>query len=515
MIPASVSAPPVAPAPTAPTPAPPPPSPAPAAAKPSAAIGLVIAAVAIVAAAAGGWWWLHRQTAPQSPVAAATDSAGSAVPPVSAPAADPAQLVVDFLQRNDWSEASVSALNSAWWNLSDAQIAPLLGQDSVKQLRTALAARLAEQVHKVKTGGPRLDPSAPLVLLARNLNVSIPDEAVTSFGPAQAAATPPTPARAAVQPPTAPSDKARIPSASAPASSRPASRSASAPATVAAAAGPQAAASPTRTGTAAPTSSSTTATAPTQAATNDPCRDYFTNQRHRYCHDTLAGGVAAPALAIIPAGSYTMGGVSNPEELPAHPVVISRPFAVTIGEISADVYAQFCTQTGRSCAAQPWPGEARPVVNVSWSDANDFAAWLSRQTGQHYRLPSEAEWEYFARAGSHGDYWADAPLNPGQAIFTSASGSPQAPAAADNDSVAPNKWSLKHVAGNVREWVADGWNDNYVGAPGDGSARGGDNKYRVVRGGSYQRPLGEAALGGACQAGGRHARCSDRIPSGA
>lgn len=237
------------------------------------------------------------------------------------------------------------------------------------------------------------------------------------------------------------------------------------------------------------TPTAATAAASSQAAANDPCRDYFANQRHRFCHDTLAGGAAAPALAIIPAGSYSMGGVSNPEELPVHSVVIARPFAVTISEVSAAVYEQFCTQTGRNCPPQPWAAKDRPVVNVSWSDANAFAAWLSRLTGQHYRLPSEAEWEYFARAGSHGDYWADGPLNPGQAIFTSDSHSPETPAPADDDAVSPNKWSLKHVAGNVREWVADSWNDNYSGAPADGSARSGDDKFRVVRGGSYKDPL--------------------------
>ena len=497
-----------APAPKAPatvTPAPPPaddertapvsrPGPGSTPKKSSASLFLVLAAAVILAAAGGGWWWLHRAPAREE---------SAALPPASGPAAvaeqgsepaaavDPAQLVAAFLQRDDWSDASVSALNSAWWNLSDAQVAPLLGQDSVKQLRSVLAAHLAAQVRRVQGGASRLDPSAPLILLARNLNVPIPDQAVTSFGPAVQAASAPAPAVAAAKavpaPAPAPAPQKETPGTAA-ASAKPGIKAAAAPA-AAATVNRSAASAPPGPGAAAPAQGAVAAGTTAAAAASDSCHDYFTNPRHRYCHDTLTGGSAGPALAIIPSGSYTMGGTTNPEELPAHNVVISRPFAVTIGEISAAAYAQFCTQTGRSCPAQPWPGEGLPAVNVSWSDANDFAAWLSRLTGQHYRLPSEAEWEYFARAGSHGDYWSDAPLNPGQAIFTSDTRSPQAPTEASGEAVAANSWSLKHVAGNVREWVADTWSDDYSGAPADGSARGGSGTLRVVRGGSYKDTL--------------------------
>jgi formylglycine-generating enzyme required for sulfatase activity len=203
----------------------------------------------------------------------------------------------------------------------------------------------------------------------------------------------------------------------------------------------------------------------------------------------LAGGAEAPRLAIIPAGSFTMGSSANADEQPAHTVNIARPFAVTINEVSFSDFERYCRQPGKSCPTQPWAGESRPVVQVSWLDANDYAKWLSQATGQHYRLPTEAEWEYMARAGSKGDFWADAPLDASQARFNTDSSAPPTTPAEDTMEVSANSWKVKHVAGNVREWVSDAWFENYNGAPADGSARVGSGPLRVVRGGSYRDPL--------------------------
>ncbi|MGC1520174.1 MAG: SUMF1/EgtB/PvdO family nonheme iron enzyme, partial [Steroidobacteraceae bacterium] len=239
-------------------------------------------------------------------------------------------------------------------------------------------------------------------------------------------------------------------------------------------------------GSSAPASS---AGAAAQASASDTCRGYFSNPRHRLCQDTLAGGADAPRLAIIPAGSFTMGSGANADEQPAHTVTIARPFAVTINEVSFSDFERYCRQGGKSCPAQPWAGESRPVVQVSWQDANDYAKWLSQATGQHYRLPTEAEWEYMARAGSKGDFWADAPLDASQARFDTGSSAPPTTPADETMEVSANNWKVKHVAGNVREWVSDMWFENYNGAPTDGSARAGSGPLRVVRGGSYRDTL--------------------------
>jgi formylglycine-generating enzyme required for sulfatase activity len=181
--------------------------------------------------------------------------------------------------------------------------------------------------------------------------------------------------------------------------------------------------------------------------------------------------------------------MAHPEEQPVHQVMIARPFAVTINEISYAEYRAYCTQPGHECPKQPWDGEKRPVVNVSWNDAVDYAKWLSQATGEHYRLPTEAEWEYFARAGTTGDFWSGKPLDLSQAYFASAASAPDAPAELSQGGFNANPWGLLHVAGNVREWVADGWVANYEAAPADGSARAGSDELRVVRGGSYHDPL--------------------------
>ena len=120
----------------------------------------------------------------------------------------------------------------------------------------------------------------------------------------------------------------------------------------------------------------------------------------------------------------------------------------------------------------------RPVILVSWKDAQAYVAWLSEQTGQPYRLLSEAEWEYACRAGTTTRYsWGDDPPTPEQANFDETTKVGSCPA---------NSWGLYDMHGNVWEWVEDCWNEGYEGAPNDGSAwTGGDCNRRVLRGGSW------------------------------
>lgn len=452
---------------------------------------LAIVMVAVVALAAGAWWFLRAQLVPKSQVAAT--QVPEPEPSSAAPEqVSPDQMVTDFLSRDTWTDAAISTFNTSWWALSDAQVAPLLEQPSVKRLRDAVSAKLGGKAVQAHSGAAKLDPSAPLILLARNLNVAVPDEALSGYPGATATKPPvkgPAPSPASVPTPSPKAVVADMPAkTNAPTVQTPVSREVRNPSGQTAAAQPASAAAPAPSASSEPASPAPAATA-AQTSANDSCRVYFTNPRHRLCQDTLAGGAEAPRLAIIPAGSFTMGSSANADEQPAHTVTIARPFAVTINEVSFADFERYCSQAGKSCPTQPWAGESRPVVQVSWQDANDYAKWLSQATGQRYRLPTEAEWEYMARAGSKGDFWADAPLDASQARFNADASAPPTTPAEDTMEVSANSWKVKHVAGNVREWVADTWFEDYNGAPADGSARVGSGPQRVVRGGSYRDPL--------------------------
>jgi formylglycine-generating enzyme required for sulfatase activity len=127
------------------------------------------------------------------------------------------------------------------------------------------------------------------------------------------------------------------------------------------------------------------------------------------------------------------------------------------------------------------------VINISWRDARDYAAWLAKMTGQRYRLLSEAEWEYAARAATTTRYfWGDA-AGAGHANCTGCGGPWDGKSTAPVGSFPPNGFGLFDMAGNVWQYVADCASATYVGAPADGSAwMAGDCAYRGVRGGSWR-----------------------------
>jgi formylglycine-generating enzyme required for sulfatase activity len=191
-------------------------------------------------------------------------------------------------------------------------------------------------------------------------------------------------------------------------------------------------------------------------------------------------------MVVVPAGSFDMG--SNTEyESPPHRVTLSKPFAIGRYEVTFDEWDRCVEEKG--CKSQPddrqWGRGDRPVMNVSWIDAKAFTTWLSQKTGQTYRLPSEAEWEYAARAGTNTPFWWGRDVGSRQAncrecgTGTSAQTSPVG-------SYKPNSFGLYDTAGNVAEWVEDCWNDSYRNAPKDGSAwTAGQCALRVLRGGSY------------------------------
>ncbi|MDH3664788.1 MAG: SUMF1/EgtB/PvdO family nonheme iron enzyme [Alphaproteobacteria bacterium] len=200
-----------------------------------------------------------------------------------------------------------------------------------------------------------------------------------------------------------------------------------------------------------------------------------------------------PEMVVIPAGSFEMGSPEDEEgrqdnEGPQHAVTIGAPFALGKYEVTFDEW-DACVAAG-GCDHKPddegWELGTRPIGDVSWKDAQQYAAWLSRETDEPYRLPSEAEWEYAARAfpvsqGSKGTAYAFGDrITQEQANFNENLGQ-----TVDVGTYPPNAWGLHDMHGNVWEWVEDRWHDSYDGAPTDGRAWvEGDNSYNVVRGGS-------------------------------
>lgn len=203
-----------------------------------------------------------------------------------------------------------------------------------------------------------------------------------------------------------------------------------------------------------------------------------------------------PEMVLIPAGRFQMG---VPEEeswreesddddaRPVHTVTFARPFWLGRFPVTRGEYAAFVADTGYDKDGGKWsaPGfrqtDRHPVVNVSARDAEEYAAWLSRKTGYLYRLPSEAEWEYAARAGTvTARFWGGA--WEGHEPYAHA-GSGTAPV----DGRQPNQFGMHDMLGNVWEWCADHWHDNYKGAPSDGAVWITDHNEirRVLRGGSW------------------------------
>jgi formylglycine-generating enzyme required for sulfatase activity len=194
-----------------------------------------------------------------------------------------------------------------------------------------------------------------------------------------------------------------------------------------------------------------------------------------------------PEMVLIPAGKFLMGSSSSEAERdgnegPQHIVTFAAPFAVgrfavTFQEWDSCIADGGCN--GYTPSDEGWGRGRHPVINVSWEDAKAYVAWLSRKTGKLYRLLSEAEREYVARAGTITAYWWGQEISRAQANYGSWQSVPV-------DALHPNPWGLYQVHGNVWEWVEDCYFDSYAGAPVDGSPWIAADCYRhVVRGGSF------------------------------
>ena len=196
-----------------------------------------------------------------------------------------------------------------------------------------------------------------------------------------------------------------------------------------------------------------------------------------------------PEMVVIPAGSFMMGSPESEEgryddEGPAHRVEIGEPFAVGAYAVTFEEW-DACVADGGCGGYRPadagWGRGKRPVINVSWYHAQEYVGWLSGKTGEWYRLLSEAEWEYAARAGARTRYSFGDGITESDANYGENMGKTQ-----PVGSYRANGYGLYDMHGNVWEWLQDFWNGSYEGAPADGNEwESGDWSRRVLRGGSW------------------------------
>ncbi len=194
--------------------------------------------------------------------------------------------------------------------------------------------------------------------------------------------------------------------------------------------------------------------------------------------------ISEPKMVTLPGGTLRMGSNDDLSERPVHTVLV-EPFLMARAAVTVQEW-QACVDAG-ACTLQPKGRPDQPVANVSWDDARQYAAWISGVTGKHYRLPTEAEWEYAARAGTETRYpWGNAMVS-GKASCKGC-GEPvsmQNPPAVE--AYPPNPFGLFGMGGGVAEWVGDCWHPNYQDAPriGANAWDAPDCRERVLRGGSW------------------------------
>lgn len=227
------------------------------------------------------------------------------------------------------------------------------------------------------------------------------------------------------------------------------------------------------------------AEAPLAAGQDAPPADNLTAFRDQWAPDRYA-----PQMVVIPKGRFRMGdlhGHGDDNEYPIHEVIIAHTFALSRHEVTFDEYDQFATDTGRPLPDdEGWGRGRQPVINVSWEDARAYAAWLAEQTGEPYRLPTEAEWEYSARAGTETLYWWGDEVTANMAVCDGCGSEWGGRQPAPVGSLPANPWGLHDLNGNVDEWVQDCYAPSYAGAPIDGTAQTqGNCQHRVMRGGSW------------------------------
>jgi formylglycine-generating enzyme required for sulfatase activity len=443
----------------------------------------------MVAAGAGAFWYLRAGSTAPSVSTANTGLESNAA----------YRLVTAFTQDADWSDARLIALNTDLSTVGDDVLATAGDSTAYQHFVDDVRRRFKEQ--QALSARPLVPENSPIAALAVTVGLDLhsPDSAVHIAPVVDRVAASETRVRETMRP--AASTTAARPitqhtptgSAHTEPETTPAVKATTAPsaAVVPAPAASTNSVQSSRRSTAPPPASAPAATAHTQmpvaaaASGGEPCTAALAATRRPRCQDAFkAGGGLGPMMAVVPAGAFEMGNAAEEAERPVHHVTISTPFAMSTYEVSQQEYRTFCERSGRTMPAQPWSGDDYPVVKVSWNDAQEYVRWLSAATGEHYRLPTEAEWEYAARAGVTGLFPSGDTLSPTDAWFSTAKQRLDMPARR-NQQFNRNKFQLFHMVGNVREWVQDSWVAQYDGAPTDGSARTTSGEARVVRGGAY------------------------------
>jgi formylglycine-generating enzyme required for sulfatase activity len=455
----------------------------------------------VLGAAVGFLVWRHHShvlSAPAVAVGAGGRGAGLAGQ------ADPIHALLEpLLESPDWSDARLLALNEALLEAGRPRMDAVQNTDWFDAVVDSVRSRLLQQ--QALTSSPLTPDRSPLAALAVTLGIdlsALAGPAHTTTAAAEGEARHP-PADAAAQAPAqeapprvvAPekivaahskAESSAAPTRAPPrASTQPAavSRESGAELSRAAPSAPDGAATPPA---AASGSASMTPNASAKTAAHHEypaCAAALGQVRLNYCQDFLDSGDPAPLLVLIPSGSFMMGNRDSAAESPVHRVTLVHAFAMSAYEVSQAEFQLYCRTAGKTCPQQPWRRDDDPVVNVSWQDAQDYAKWLSAATHQRYRLPTEAEWEYAARAGRTGLYPSGDSLSQTDAYFSM--GETLSAPAPRSMRFNANAWHLMHMVGNVREWVEDGWSSTLAGAPDDGSAQQGDPGTKVVRGGCY------------------------------
>jgi formylglycine-generating enzyme required for sulfatase activity len=220
------------------------------------------------------------------------------------------------------------------------------------------------------------------------------------------------------------------------------------------------------------------------------------------CYVEQLGGGVALELVALPGGTFTMGSPEKeidhlPSEGPQRQVAVA-PFLLGKFEVTQAQWRAVAALPKLKVDLSPEPstikGDDRPVGLVSWDDAQEFCARLSKLTGRRYRLPTEAEWEYACRGGTDSAFAFGPNVLPDVVNYDGNVPYGAAPTGASRGETVPvgslglaNAFGLYDMHGNVWEWCADTWHEDYTGAPADGSAwAGGDATRRVLRGGSYR-----------------------------
>jgi len=223
----------------------------------------------------------------------------------------------------------------------------------------------------------------------------------------------------------------------------------------------------------------------------------LSNHKISYIQDKLKSGELSPKMVVIPPGTGTIGGEnfrSFQDEAPIFKATIKESYALSETEITFAQYNQFCKTGIRSCPKdEGWGRGKQPVVNISWFDAVAYTKWLSKETGNIYRLPSEVEWEYAARAGTTSKFWWGNDYVQGiDHCDRDLGGCPKGSDFGHPWKVGilkANPFGLYDVTSNVYEWVEDCYVDNHNNATKTiAPIKTGNCKNRTVKGASWTMP---------------------------